>query len=118
MLLAAGYQLPVLKEKTNFSWIKFPRPLETGKLHAVVVAASVSFLLAFDWEELGDFSGLKKRPVIGSTGRVSRGPPFRPITIIGGGGSTPALKRMRWTGSEGWAPTDNQYLQKTVGKNN
>jgi hypothetical protein len=47
-LIAKCCWLPAPKEKTNFSWIKFPRPLETGKLHVVVVAASVSFLLAFD----------------------------------------------------------------------
>jgi hypothetical protein len=30
---------------------------------------------------------------------------------MGGGGSNPALKRMRCTGSEACAPTDSQYLQ-------
>jgi hypothetical protein len=29
---------------------------------------------------------------------------------MGGGGSNPALKRMRCTGSEACAPTDSQYL--------
>ena len=49
-------------------------------------------------------------------GRVSRGPPLRTMASIGGGGRTPALKRMRWTGSEGCAPTDNQYLHAQVTK--
>ena len=56
--------------------------------------------------------GVRMRPVRGSTGRVSRWPPLRPIATIGGGGSKPALKRICWTGSEGWAPTDSQYLQR------
>lgn len=49
---------------------------------------------------------------MGSTGRVSRGPPFRPIATIGGGGRSPARKSIRCTGSDGWAPTDSQYLQE------
>nr|GEY07517.1 zinc finger, CCHC-type [Tanacetum cinerariifolium] len=36
---------------------------------------------------LAGSSGIKTRPLHGSTGRVSRGPPFLPITTIGGGGS-------------------------------
>ena len=43
---------------------------------------------------------------------VSQGPPLCFMAAIGGGGSNPALNRMRWTGSEGCAPTDNQYLQQ------
>lgn len=73
-------------------------------------AASPSIPSAINCLELVGFS--KTRPVIGLTGRVSRGPPLRPIATIGGGGSNPALKRMRWTGSDGWAPTDSQYLRK------
>lgn len=45
-------------------------------------------------------------------GRVSRGPPLRAIATIGGGGRSPARKRILWTGSEGCAPTDNQYLNE------
>ena len=66
---------------------------------------------SFDWSALVGFSGVKMRPVIGSMGRVSRGPPLRPIAIMGGGGSKPARKRTRCTGSEGCAPTESQYLQ-------
>ena len=57
------------------------------------------------------FSGDTMRPLRGSTTRVSRGPPLRAIATIGGGGSTPDLKRIRCTGSEGWAPTESQYLE-------
>lgn len=69
-----------------------------------------SALPSLPLEPLVGFSGVTKRPVRGSTGRVSRGPPLRAIATIGGGGSTPALKRIRCTGSEGWAPTESQYL--------
>ncbi|CAL1414004.1 unnamed protein product [Linum trigynum] len=65
-----------------------------------------------DWVAVGGFSVVSTRPVRGSTGRVSRGPPLRPMASIGGGGRTPALNRIRWTGSEACAPTDNQYLEK------
>lgn len=67
---------------------------------------------SFMFSELAVFSFDNMRPVKGQTGRVSRGPPLRPIATIGGGGSNPALKRMRCTGSEGWAPTDSQYLHR------
>jgi len=54
----------------------------------------------------------KGRPVIGSIGCLSRGPPLWAIASTGGGGRIPARKSMRSTGSDGCAPTDSQYLQQ------
>ena len=83
---------------------------------AVSTITASSMLGISESLELLGFPGVKTRPVKGSTGRVSRGPPLRPIASIGGGGSNPALNRIRWTGSEGWAPTESQYL--TIAKSN
>ena len=85
-----------------------------NKFHVGFASSATSSSAAFCWLVVPGFSTFKIRPVIGSTGRMSRGPPLRPIATIGGGGNTPALKRMRWTGSDGCAPTDNQYLWKTM----
>lgn len=65
---------------------------------------------AFSFTRLSCLASVITRPLSGSTGRMSLGPPFRPIASMGGGGSKPARKRRRWTGSEGCAPTESQYL--------
>lgn len=83
------------------SRIKERRNCVNGKFHGLVDPSAPSSSPPFGWLALAGSSAFNTRPVKGSMGRVSRGPPLRPIITIGGGGSKPALKRMRWTGSEG-----------------
>ena len=53
-------------------------------------------------------------PVIGWMGRLSRGPPLRAMASIGGGGRSPVRNRIHWTGSDGCAPTESQYLCQKI----